>query len=717
MRLKTLCFLSFLLIASPAAAEQILSADFQSGTAAGWVARGSGDIRVTEYAGNYSLRLQSRAEALSAFPATDKADITISAQIAAEGLAARDACLIEASGDKGLNWFEIGRVSKGEDDAVTLNRRRAVVPPLAGADPVYVRLRADLSNKTASCWFDNVRVDGRSTDAASQTFFSPSFLNGTEILKSPRDLAVFAAPSDAAPGAKIEGLLKIAPIAGSGGSRILVDQADYAPTHPSLVNPPVVEFGITSDATALIPKLRGPIAADHPDWEWIISPGTNWTDAADNGWSRAAIPFSFQERNANCTHNGVLQFLYRADGSTSRAAWEVAGETCAYLKLDLWGMAAVTLTPQTFADGDAVRSAYRTEVAARLPTRPIEEISSLFPQVSAAQFGSAEDVDPANMTAYGVFAGGVHWVGGCNTRYGKYPFCDVMALPSYSLAKSMFGGLALMRLEMLYPGTRNETIGAHVPMCKGPKWDDVTLEQALDMTTGNYDRIGYDVDESGDKMPPFFAADSRDERVRVACAMFARRAEPGTQWVYHTIDTYLLGVAMQDVLQDHAGADADIYRDLVVDPMWRKLGLSPLLYDTKRSYDAARQPFVGWGLTMHRDDAVRYARFVAGGALIDGEPVVDPSMLAAALQRDPADRGEEAGAADQRYNQGYWGWNIAKPIDCPSPVWVPFLSGFGGISVAMFPNGVIYYYFSDGHDYAWRQAAEAADAIAPMCGA
>jgi fructokinase len=41
---------------------------------------------------------------------------------------------------------------------------------------------------------------------------------------------------------------------------------------------------------------------------------------------------------------------------------------------------------------------------------------------------------------------------------------------------------------------------------------------------------------------------------------------------------------------------------------------------------------------------------------------------------------------------------------------------FGGISLAMFPNGVVYYYFSDGYDYAWRNAVKGANAIKPMCG-
>lgn len=714
---RLLWLMPLLMVAVPAHAEPILSADFQSGTAAGWVARGSGDVRVTEYRGNYSLRLQAKTEALSSFPATGKADIAISAEIAAQGLGPQDACLIEASADSGAHWFEIGRVSKGEDDAVTLNRRRAVAPPLAGVDPVYVRLRADLSNSDASCWFDNVRVDGKAEGAAADNAaFSPDFLNGSGKLDAPHDLGAFSPPAGMAPGAAVEGMLRLAPIAGSGGIKAFVDRSNYAADSQSLTNPPPVEVAIVSDGAALIPSLRGPIASDHPHWEWIIDPGTSWTDPADGGWSRAAIPFAFQERNANCTHNGMLTFLYRADGSTSRAAWEVAGETCAYFKADLWGMGAVTLTPRPVAARTALIDAYRAEVAARVPTRPIEQIGSIFPGAAPAQFGSVSDVDPANMTAYGVLAGGVHWVGGCMTRHGAYPFCDVLALPSYSLAKSLAGGLALMRMEFLHPGVRNETIGAHVPMCGGAKWSDVRLEDALDMTTGNYDSATYDLDESGDKMPAFFAAETRDDRVRIACAMFPRRDPAGTKWVYHTVDTYLLGAAMQDVWKKRAGADADIYRDLVADPIWRPLGLSPVTFETKRSYDAARQPFVGWGLTLHRDDVVRIARFLAGGAMIDGKPVVDPAMLAGALQRNPADRGSEAGAPNMRYNNGFWGWDVAATIDCPTPVWVPFLSGFGGISVAMFPNGVVYYYFSDGHEYVWRTALKGANAIAPMCG-
>lgn len=54
-------------------------------------------------------------------------------------------------------------------------------------------------------------------------------------------------------------------------------------------------------------------------------------------------------------------------------------------------------------------------------------------------------------------------------------------------------------------------------------------------------------------------------------------------------------------------------------------------------------------------------------------------------------------------------------IDCPRPVWVPFMSGYGGITVAMFPQGIVYYYFSDAYDFSWRSAILAADSISALC--
>ena len=43
------------------------------------------------------------------------------------------------------------------------------------------------------------------------------------------------------------------------------------------------------------------------------------------------------------------------------------------------------------------------------------------------------------------------------------------------------------------------------------------------------------------------------------------------------------------------------------------------------------------------------------------------------------------------------------------------MSGFGGITFAFFPNGMSYYYFSDGYVYSWEDAVHAANVIKPFC--
>lgn len=45
------------------------------------------------------------------------------------------------------------------------------------------------------------------------------------------------------------------------------------------------------------------------------------------------------------------------------------------------------------------------------------------------------------------------------------------------------------------------------------------------------------------------------------------------------------------------------------------------------------------------------------------------------------------------------------------------MSGYGGITVAMMPNGATYYYFSDNNEFSWSAAVAEADKLAPMPGA
>ncbi len=67
------------------------------------------------------------------------------------------------------------------------------------------------------------------------------------------------------------------------------------------------------------------------------------------------------------------------------------------------------------------------------------------------------------------------------------------------------------------------------------------------------------------------------------------------------------------------------------------------------------------------------------------------------------------------YNDGFWAVRIDDLPGCDVPVFVPYMSGFGGVSIALLPNGVTYYYFSDGNEFRFRRAIYAAAQLHPYC--
>jgi hypothetical protein len=321
------------------------------------------------------------------------------------------------------------------------------------------------------------------------------------------------------------------------------------------------------------------------------------------------------------------------------------------------------------------------------------------------------------MTAYGFVIDGVHYSGGCPTRHGEYPFCDVLDLPSYSLAKSLVGGIGLMRLEWLYPGASQRLIRDYVPECaRGARWAGVSFVNALDMATGLFDSDVDQADENAKATDRFFFPPDHAHKIRFACGEYPRRSPPGTRWVYHSSDTYVLGTALNGFLRGQQGPAADFYRDLLIEPLWRPLALSPPVMITRRTADATAQPYTGWGLTLHRDDIVKLAAFLSTGqGRIGGKPMLDPALLAAAMQATASDRGLAAGSAEFRYQHGFWAYNLARLLGCRGEVWAPFMSGFGGVQVIMLPNGTTYYYVSDGDEFHWALAAAESNRIRRFC--
>ena len=707
--LAILLLLAAFVSIAPAHAQRLLNENFEDGLSASWRGNpGKGDIRLTEYAGNHSLRLTRNAWAarIVALPEGTKI-VGLSALFAADNLEPGDACLLETSFD-GKAWTEQGRIGHTQADSVTLHPVSAQIS-VVGKGWVALRLRMDGNASNDTCWADNVAVDAVRDPSALPAAFPETGVPAGYVAS-----IAFAAPQNAVPPApSLSFRLRMEKDQPASDATLLKDERGYAGL-PGLFTLPAFDTAFVNDGGDLVPVTRSALAGPHPEWEWIFSPGRIWQ--AGEGRYRVSLPVALREVNANCLHTGHLAFTLSADGAVSDAYAQFTAETCAYLQFDLRA-AALPLSAAMGAveHPETVRAAWRREAGARPPVRPVSQIGEDYPAISPAALGSPDEVSPASMTVYGLLAGGTLYRGGCNTRTGADPYCDTLPLPSYSLAKSIVAGIVLMRMELLHPGAADAFIADYVPECSQDRWGDVTFANALDMATGLYTSDAYEADESAPSLWDFMRQTTHSGRIERACALHPKQAAPGEVWVYHTTDTYVLGTALQAYWREKSGRpDADFYDDLLL-PLWQELGLSPLLDTTGRSYDAARQPQSGWGLTLYLDDIMRIARFLQDGSQIDGKPWLAPALLAQALQRAPAGHDLIAGDPATRYKAGFWAWNAGPALGCRQDVWIPAMSGYGGISVALMPNGHVYSYFSDGQQFAWRRAAQASNLITPFC--
>ncbi|MBE9549377.1 MAG: choice-of-anchor D domain-containing protein [Proteobacteria bacterium] len=476
---------------------------------------------------------------------------------------------------------------------------------------------------------------------------------------------------------------------------------------------PIFDFEFVQSGSHLIPVQRGLIVApESVSWEWLLEPGRVWDEVDDAGFSRAAIPFALQESGANCTHNGVMTFLFKDDGSISNVAVQIGGETCTYFQYDLWGMVSAEYIPASVSGAAILASDYVNEVDRRMPVKPISELSVDYAVfgVDHTQFAIEQGDD---LVTFGVAIDGTHYSGSCGTRYGDYPYCEVMDLPSYSTAKTAFASFALALVSQQNGSNiRDQIVTDYVPECNGGQWDDVTFENLTDMATGNYMLSGYESDEGGSAAKnDFFLVYTHAEKIDHSCNRYPRKATPGTKLIYHSSDTYILGNALDDYI-----GTQDIY-EKVVNEIYKPLGLSPVTYKAVRTVDTNADMYHSHGMTLHKDDFIKLAEFLTKShGQINGQQIIDANIVDDMLQVS-GDVGLATFNQDNRYLNGVWTWDMGtnSTYNCPAGTWVSYMSGFGGIGVVMLPNDMVYYYVSDSNAYAFNGAAEELQKIRSFC--
>jgi hypothetical protein len=569
----------------------------------------------------------------------------------------------------------------------------------------------------SSCAYDCLSGDGN----VSRTTVTYSNLTGSTGNGSLVDFSGFTLPNDAAnPSNTFEGALSFS--GAQLGWTQIYDPYLYR-TLSGVKQLPDFNYKFVQHGTHLIPEQRGLIesASALGEWDLILEPGRVWDENSDNNYSRAAIPFALIEYNQNCTHNGVLSFVFNDSGDISNVQYQIASETCAYYQFNMYGRIAANYSQSSVTNAAAIKSAYEAEVANRMPIKAISELAIDYPSSGINIANIAGDQDSSDLSMFGVSYNGVHYTGGCETRYGTYPFCDVMTLPSYSTAKSAVGGLSLMRLEQKYAGAKDAIVKDYVSECSDTnKWGNVTLEDALDMATGNYDSSAYESDEA-DYATDWLYNNTHSGKANISCNFYSHKENAGQTWVYHSSDTYLVGLGVNDYLQTQEGSSKEFFADMLVNDVYEPLGLSPSMSETIRTRDNDSAAVTALGLFYHRDDVVKLANMLNNdNGMINGVQVLDSDMLDAALQRDASDRGlpTDPTSTSSYYNNSFWAYDLNQSTvmtSCNNETWIPYMSGYGGIGVQMLPNGMTYYFFSDGSDHSFTKTMNELDKISAIC--
>ncbi|MCA9932607.1 MAG: serine hydrolase [Ardenticatenaceae bacterium] len=459
---------------------------------------------------------------------------------------------------------------------------------------------------------------------------------------------------------------------------------------------------------------------DNSRWQLILSPGKVWSEPDDEGWSRASFPFVMTSRASNDAHNGLATFLYD-DGRVSHVYFQITQETAAWNRNDYWGQTTMTYTPGPIADKTAQREQFAAELAAQIPIHPWSELESQVDGDLLAAFNGG--LDPEDISAAGLIMDGVIYLQPSVTRHGEFPYPRYMRHGVFSVTKSMAAAVAMLRLAQKYGDEVFDLkIADYVEVTAvHDGWDDVTFANALSMATGvgdsKLERTSGNVtdDEDQEKFGNWMEMESAVEKLAGAFAYNNYPWGPGEVMRYNSINTFVLGAAMDAFLKSKEGPDADIWQ-MVLEEVYRPIGIyhAPIM----RTYELDGRlglPIFGYGLFPTVDDTAKIAMLLHNGGQHNGEQLLSPTKLAEALyQTDeqglPVNQRNQYG--ETRYLLSFW--SIAYCVEAGNCFQAPYMMGYGGNLTMLLPNGVTAFRYADAHNYDAGPLADLGTAVHPI---
>lgn len=526
---------------------------------------------------------------------------------------------------------------------------------------------------------------------------------------APVDNAAFAPAKGSRTAPAFSGVLQLAGAAMQAKPQLkasVIDERD-ALRFPALA----LEFVTLGDT--LVPVERGTMVRETKAtgrasyWRLIPQFGRVWQEKGDGSWSRAAFPLMLVNDTENHSHQGLATFLYRGK-QVSGLRVQFVQQTAPWLLSPhtvLWAQ-----VPATYSAGDAARLGprredARAELAARLPTQPLDDLRAQLPAGTLDGFGGP--VVPKWQVSRAIFKDGTLYYEAENTPYGPYPYPLEMRYGVRSVTKTVTAALSLLHLAELYgPYVLDLKIGDYVPGAD-PHWKKVRFIDAANMSSA-YGGVGSLVTHPNDNGSGYlendyngwYTAPSVAEKLaHMRTHLKPYPWEPGRVMRYRDHDFFMLGLAVDGFVKTIRGPQTDAWT-MVAEEVLRPIGIfhSPLV----RTREPGGRDGPAWfsaGYYPTLDDLAKIALLFQDHGEHAGKQLLHRRLTDAVLEaRDALDKDGDGADGLPVIRDGEKPANLYRMAFHFTPYtgsasgkrrYLPTMSGYGENIVTLFPGRIV----------------------------
>ncbi|MDT0629284.1 serine hydrolase domain-containing protein [Alteromonas sp. W364] len=210
---------------------------------------------------------------------------------------------------------------------------------------------------------------------------------------------------------------------------------------------------------------------------------------------------------------------------------------------------------------------------------------------------------------------------------------------SFSVAKSFTSTLVGAAIKDGFINSINDKVTDYIPSMLGSAYDDVTVEQLLTMTSGvqwneDYSDPNSDVSRFNFHVP--------SEGVDVSASylrQLPRATEPGTQWLYSTGETNLIGLLVSQA----TGKQLSQY---LSEKVWQHIGSEQ---DATWVLNGTGHEISGCCIQASTRDFARFGQFIMQGAVVNGESIVPDDWFDFAVTKQA-----DTGSSISGYGYQWW---------------------------------------------------------------